>query len=429
MQQGWPIFIGSGWRAAGYGVAEAAVITSRMLPQYHSRVLRIACSQSQGVILLAIKGCKGPQYGLNSYLFSGVTKMSDFFERVSQISSRSKVAERQALTEEATKTSVILPFLQTLGFDVFNLDEVIPEFIADVGTKKGEKVDFAVKIDGKIAMLIEAKPINAKLGDVQFNQLFRYFSVTEARLAILTNGREAWFFSDTDEPNKMDKRPFFKFDFQSFDRDQVDELARFQKPNFAIEAIVEAASNLKYTRAAAIYLRKQLDDPDDDFIRLIGRQIHDGAITKSVAEQLRPAIQAALEEVIRDRIQDKLGVAFSGEKKATADPDEVPVAGFANEDDIVTTDEEIAGHMIVRAIAARHVPVGRIAIRDAKSYCAILMDDNNRKPICRLYFNSTTTRHVGVFDANKNEAKHKVTGPQDLYQFADDLEAIIKAYA
>jgi len=354
--------------------------------------------------------------------------MSEFYERISQISSRSKVAERQALTEEATKTSVILPFLQTLGFDVFNLDEVIPEFIADVGTKKGEKVDFAVKIDGKIAMLIEAKPVNAKLGDTQFNQLFRYFTVTEARLAILTNGREAWFFSDTDEPNKMDKRPFFKFDFQNFDRAQVDELARFQKPNFAIDEIVEAASNLKYTRAAANYLRKQLEDPDEDFVRVVARQIHDGSVTKNITEQLRPAVQAALEEVIRDRIQDRLGVAFNGEKKVFSEPEEV-VADEGLESDIVTTDEEISAHMIVRAIGARHVPVDRISIRDAKSYCAILMDDNNRKPICRLYFNSATTRHVGLFNADKHEVKHKVSGPEDLYNFADEIENVIKAYA
>ncbi len=354
--------------------------------------------------------------------------MNDFFERVSQISSRSKVAERQALTEEATKTSVILPFLQTLGFDVFNLDEVIPEFTSDVGTKKGEKVDFAVKIDGKIAMLIEAKPVNTKLGDTQFNQLFRYFTVTEARLAILTNGREAWFFSDTDEPNKMDKRPFFKFDFQNFDKEQVEELARFQKPNFAIDAIVEAASNLKYTRAAANYLRKQLDEPDEDFIRLIGRQIHEGSITKSVSEQLRPAIQAALDEVIRDRIQDKLGVTFSGDKKANPEPEEAQTDA-SKDDEIITTDEEIAAHLIIRAIAARHVPVSRVVIRDAKSYCAILMDNNNRKPVCRLYFNSNTTRYIGVFDADKNEVRHKVTGPEDLYIFADQIESVIKSYA
>jgi hypothetical protein len=151
--------------------------------------------------------------------------MPDFFELIDALATRSKSAERQALTEEATKTAVVLPFIQALGFDVFNLDEVVPEFISDVGTKKGEKVDFVVKIDGKIVMLVEAKPISSKLGDNQYSQLFRYFAVTEARLAILTNGREAWFFSDTEAQNKMDQKPFFKFDFQKYDRSQALELA------------------------------------------------------------------------------------------------------------------------------------------------------------------------------------------------------------
>lgn len=144
--------------------------------------------------------------------------MADFNEQIEALSKRSKTAEQHALTEEATKTSVILPFIQALGFDVFNLDEVTPEFIADVGLKKGEKVDFALKIDGKVAMLVEAKPIGTKLSDAQLTQLFRYFSVTEGRLAILTNGREAWFYSDTDAPNKMDRKPFFTFDFQQYDK-------------------------------------------------------------------------------------------------------------------------------------------------------------------------------------------------------------------
>lgn len=193
----------------------------------------------------------------------------EFYEKVAGLSARSKTAERQALTEEATKTAVILPFLQLLGFDVFNLDEVVPEFIADVGVKKGEKVDFVVKIDGKFAMLIEAKPISSKLGSTQYSQLFRYFSVTESRLAILTNGREAWFFSDTDEPNKMDKKPFFTFDFQDHDKAQIAELARFCKDSFAIDNIIEAASNLKYVRNAANYLKRQMASPDEDFLRLV----------------------------------------------------------------------------------------------------------------------------------------------------------------
>ncbi|MCA0851411.1 type I restriction endonuclease [Salipiger thiooxidans] len=352
--------------------------------------------------------------------------MSSFAEQMGTLAARSKSAERQALTEEATKTAVVLPFIQSLGFDVFNLDEVMPEFVADVGTKKGEKVDFAIKIDGKIAMLVEAKPINSKLGETQFSQLFRYFHVTEARLAILTNGKEAWFFSDIDEPNKMDSKPFFKFDFQNHDRAQVQEIARFQKECFAIDSIVEAASNLKYTRAAANYLSQQMNEPDDDFVRLVGRQIHEGPITKSVSEQLKPAIQAALNEIIRNQIQDKLSITL-GSSNTAPTPKPTPTHE-APQADIETTEEEIEGFMIVRAIAAKLTPVSRITIRDAKSYCAILMDDNNRRPICRLYFNSATTKNIGLFDESKTETRVRVEGPGDIYSHADAIEAVVQSY-
>lgn len=236
--------------------------------------------------------------------------MEDFEAKIESLTGRSKSAERQAMTEEATKTSVIMPFIQALGFDVFDLDEVVPEFTTDVGTKKGEKVDYALKISGKIAMLLEAKPISMKLGDTQYSQLFRYFTVTDARLAILTNGREVWFFSDTEEPNKMDQKPFFKFDLQKHDKDQIEDLARFHKDRFEVGSIIEAASSLKYTRDAAAFLKRQLDDPDEDFVRFVGRQIHDGSVTKSVLEQIKPALQSALDQIIRDRIQDKLSITF-----------------------------------------------------------------------------------------------------------------------
>lgn len=355
-------------------------------------------------------------------------KMEEFSKKVATLEVRSKTAQRQALTEEATKTAVILPFIQALGFDVFSLDEVVPEFISDVGTKKGEKVDFAVKIGGKIAMLVEAKPISTKLGDTQYNQLFRYFTVTEARLAILTNGREAWFFSDTEEPNKMDKKPFFTFDFQKYDSGQVLELSRFQKSHFEIEAIIEAASNLKYTRSAANFLRKQLDAPDEDFVRMVGRQIYDGTMTKTVVEQIKPAIQAALDEVIRDRIQDKLSITFQDSKPQPPAPSSSEISEIEGDDGITTTEEEWEGFRIVRAIAARIVPINRITMRDSKSYCAIIMDDNNRKPICRLYFNSATTKNIGIFDASKSETKLRVEGPSDLYAHCDAIEAAVRNY-
>jgi hypothetical protein len=202
----------------------------------------------------------------------------DFSQRVKDLAARSKHATKHALTEEATKTAVVLPLIQALGFDVFNLEEVTPEFVADVGIKKGEKIDFAIKLNGKTAALIEVKPISMPLGTAQYSQLFRYFSTVEARLGILTNGKEIWFFSDIDEKNKMDKKPFFVFDLQNFDERQVNELARFQKSNFDIEEILEAASNLKYVKSAAAAISRQLNEPDDDFVRFFGKQIHEGTI-------------------------------------------------------------------------------------------------------------------------------------------------------
>lgn len=352
--------------------------------------------------------------------------MPDFNETIEELSGRSRSAQRRALTEEATKTAVILPFIQALGFDIFSLDEVIPEFVADVGVKKGEKVDFALRMDGKVAMLIEAKPISSNLGDTQYNQLFRYFTVTDARLAILTNGREAWFFSDTEEPNKMDRKPFFTFDFQKYDKDQVRELARFQKGSFAIDSIIEAASNLKYTRDAANFLKRQLDNPDEEFVRLVGKQIHDGSMTKSIVEQIKPAIQAALDAIVRDRIQDKLSITFQESKPSPHDAAEPEQS--EPEDGIVTTDEELEGYRIIRAIAARHAPVEKVTIRDAKSYCAILFEDNNRKPICRLYFNSPTTKKIGIFSPAKEETRIPVEGPADLYSHCDAIETVVRSY-
>lgn len=350
----------------------------------------------------------------------------EFSQRVKDLAARSKHASQHAMTEEATKTAVVLPFIQALGYDAFNLEEVVPEFVADVGIKKGEKIDFAVKIGGKTAILIEVKPISMSLGTAQYSQLFRYFSTVEARLAILINGREVWFFSDIDEKNRMDKKPFFIFDLQNFDDRQVAELARFQKSNFDIDSILEAASNLKYVKAAAAEFSKQLASPDDEFVRFIGRQIYDGTMTKAAVEMLRPAIQSALDEVIRNRIQERLNVTF-GKEAPVQESTEKP-ADPAEGADVVTTPDELQAFMIVRAIGSKIAPVGRITMRDARSYCSVFMDDNNRKPICRLYFNTKNSISVGIFSPDKVETKHQIDDLSDIFKYADDIEAAVQAY-
>lgn len=353
----------------------------------------------------------------------------DFAQKVKDLSARSKHATQHAVTEEAAKTAVVLPFIQALGYDAFNLEEVVPEFIADVGIKKGEKIDFAIRIGGKTAILIEVKPINMALGNAQYSQLYRYFATVEARLAILINGREVWFFSDIDEKNKMDKKPFFVFDLQNYDDRQVAELARFQKSNFDMDNILEAASNLKYVKAAAAELFKQLTTPDDEFVRFFGKQIYDGTMTKAAVEMLRPAIQAALDEVIRNRIQERLNVTF-GKEATVPETSEKPVStDAAVEAEVVTTEDEMQAFMIVRAIGSKSAPLNRITMRDARSYCSIFMDDNNRKPICRLYFNAKNSKSVGIFGPDKTETKYLIEDLTDIFKHADAIEAAIKAYA
>lgn len=130
----------------------------------------------------------------------------DLGTRLSELQKRTIEHREVLLTEEAAKTALVMPFIQALGYDVFNPSEVVPEYVADVGTKKGEKVDYAIRRGDDIVMLIEAKPVKASLSIENASQLYRYFSVTKARIAVLTNGVVYRFFSDLDEPNKLDPR-------------------------------------------------------------------------------------------------------------------------------------------------------------------------------------------------------------------------------
>src|SRR2546429_86004 len=153
----------------------------------------------------------------------------DFIEVLQTISSKIGKQKNLIKTEEATKNAFVMPFISALGYDVFDPAEVVPEFIADVGIKKGEKVDYAIKHDGKIIMLFECKCCNGSLDTCDASQLYRYFSVTEARIAVLTDGVVYRFYTDIEEPNKMDPKPFMEFNMLDIEEPLVIELKRLTK--------------------------------------------------------------------------------------------------------------------------------------------------------------------------------------------------------
>ncbi|WP_166418219.1 type I restriction endonuclease [Cochlodiniinecator piscidefendens] len=354
-----------------------------------------------------------------------------FQEQIQNVAVRVGQAITQAQTEEATKTSVIMPLIQALGFDVFDLNQVVPEYTADVGIKKGEKVDFALMIDGQVVFLIEAKPISNNLGKLQHSQLYRYFGVTSARIAILTNGKEVWFYTDMEERNRMDSRPFFKFDFTNYTAEDVEELGRMRRQDFDLESVLDAASSMKMVGVISKYLRSQLDNPDEDFVRFIGRQVHEGTLTKGIVEQLTPAVEQAFGAVVRDYIQERLDISLPvrvRSEEGDVGSEEINTQEKARDDGVVTTDEEVDAYLIVKAICAKQTDVTRIVMRDTKSYCGILFDDNNRHPICRLHFNSKTTKYIEIFDVNKVGTKHRIETLSDIYGLSEPIEVVVQHY-
>jgi len=342
--------------------------------------------------------------------------------RIAELQKRMMQHREVLLTEEAAKTALVLPFLQALGYDIFNPGEVIPEFTADVGTKKGEKVDYAICSNSKVSILIECKPAQSELNLNHASQLFRYFSVTEARLAILTNGVHYQFYTDSDQPNKMDAKPFFTFSLEHPKPSDPKTLEKFQKGSFDIDQIVAEASALKMKSLIRLELERQFAEPSEEFARFVAGKVHDGTITRTVRENVHKLLPSTISEIIRDLVTNRLNSALEASKPQQK---EAPAAEAVNADEIVTTEEELSGWRIVQAIGSKLVKPDRIVTRDQKSYCAILLDDNNRKSIVRLHFNGITAKYLGTF-SGKDETRHLLSDVTDIFQYTDLIEARIR---
>ena len=320
-------------------------------------------------------------------------------------------------TEEAAKFALVNPLIQALGYDLSNPSEVVPEFTCDFGGKKGEKVDYALKIGDSIAILIECKPSTAELSLKHASQLCRYFSASDAKFAILTNGVIYKFFSDLDAANRMDNTPFLEIDILNLRKDDIRGLARFQKSEFDLEAAAEAAASMQLESEVAQVLKREMAEPSDDMIRLIASKVTDRRLTPGVKSAIGRHIPNAFATIIRNRLDAK----WSSAMKEEDDPE------LASTSEIETTEEEIEGYNIIRSIGSELVDPSRIFIRDSQSYCAVLLDDNNRKPIARMRFNSPTTKYLGTFDANKNEDLKPVERPVDIYKYKSEILARVDA--
>ncbi|HEY3606800.1 MAG TPA: type I restriction endonuclease [Pseudonocardiaceae bacterium] len=363
----------------------------------------------------------------------------DIAERARALASRIRQYKGGIETEEATKNAFVMPFISSvLGYDVFNPAEVIPEFTADVGTKKGEKIDYAIVHDGDIQLLIEVKKISEQLRPEHKSQLYRYFSVTNARIAILTNGETYEVYSDLDAPNLMDAKPFLVLNFSDIDETQLPELAKLAKGSFDLDSVISAAGELKYIGQIKRVLAAEFKQPDDDWVKFLASRAYEGNFTQRVREQFAPLVEKAARQFLNEQVNDRLknalgGAEYVGVSEDPAEPAEqqpgVPglVAGRPVDAEVVTTENELEGYRIVRAIVCSEVPSSRIVGRDTKTYFGILLDDNNRKPIARLWFNRAKW-YLGVFDENKAEVRIPISSVEEIYQHADELRRTVTRY-
>lgn len=361
-----------------------------------------------------------------------------------------QVEERKEFVtnEETAKHSLIMPFLQVMGFDVFNPVEVRPEYDADFGKKKGEKVDYAVFKDGSPIMFIEAKSLTEKL-DNHDSQLARYFNATPGvKLAVITNGVDYKFFTDLNTSNIMDDSPFLQICLTDLTDSDVYVLSRFKKDAFDTQEIVSFAEELIYTSNLNTKLAEIFKDPPDEFIRFLLRGITETKITQNVIERFRPIVKRSIQNVIvnivgeslqsRQAVQDQIEAAAALETPSNDNHGQEE-----SEKHVVTTEEELRGFAIVQDIlSSAGLDTSEVSCKDTLSYFGIhfrntwswfvrlLFDTSKKQVVVRLPLERIHTvpceLEITESSMSENAVRIYIQSVEDIYVLRNIIEEAYK---
>lgn len=358
----------------------------------------------------------------------------DFIDRVKAFAANIPQKLDRIKTEEATKHFLIMPFIQQiLGYDAFNPNEVMPEYDANVGASTKYKLDYAIFQDSHPIILIECKCYGNDFDkDREWSQLFSYFMATDARIGVLTDGVIYKFYADLEKPNKMDKTPFLELDLLNLNESAIKELSKLNKSTFDTEEAITFASKLKYVGGIKTLLKQQLESPCDDFVRYFFRELcPDNKFVGQLKEDFVGYTVRAIEEFIREEIENLLDEAVRPKTKPEPEQIEI-IESEETSNNLEFTEDEREGYYILRAILASIVSPSRITYRDTVSYCNVLLDDNSRKQIVRLYFNNPKNKRLEIYsmDSNGTKVSEKVsiTDLNELYEYGEQFKAIVSAY-
>lgn len=201
--------------------------------------------------------------------------MSDEFRSKVRVFAERMVGTAPKCTnEESTKLFLVLPFLNFLGYDDRNPDEVCPEHNADFSEKYKNRVDFAILKSDKPVIAIECKTLGMPLRDER-GQLRSYFNAAPTvKMGVITDGIVYEFYADSDEPNMMDPSAFLALDLREIAKgkieNSVDEgLRSLQKSNFDPENIGAEAKRKLIFQNLVQQIAKLAEEPSEAFVRLL----------------------------------------------------------------------------------------------------------------------------------------------------------------
>ena len=349
----------------------------------------------------------------------------DFLEAMQALTERAQKVKNNLETEEATKNALVMPFIRTLGYDVFNPLEVVPEFTADVAGRKGEKVDYAIMQEEKPIIIIECKCCGAVLDADKCEQLHRYFLTLESSIGILTDGIKYLFYSSCDGGKKMDSKPFMEFDLENIDPTLVPELRKLCKGKFDLKKTLETVNELRFNRQIKKLLRNNLGVPQESFVAYFMKEFGIRAQQKTI-EQFTCYIKRALKEFIDEQVDTRLKNALEEtSKKTVTATEEIKIE---QQNKITTTENEWHGYYLVKSILTGTVDSTRVMLRDALSYCNVSLDGSKFKTLVRFYFNNPKKLSIELVSHDKQKITHQITKIDDILTYAEEIRATAKMY-
>lgn len=357
----------------------------------------------------------------------------DFKDTILQLADRIAKQKDAITTEEGTKNAFIMPMIASLGYDIFNPFEVVPEMDCDLIKKKGEKIDYAIMKDDSPILLIECKHCNQNL-NLHDTQLQKYFVASNARFGVLTNGIEYRFYTDLEKVNLMDEKPFLIVNMLDLSENDIEQLKKFHKSYYNESDILSTASELKYTTEIKSILNREFVSPTPNFVKFFIRQVYDGQATQKVVEQFAPIVKKSITSVVNDIISDRLNVAIkSGEQQDVpaaqeeiqpVEDDALPdgVVAMDKENGIITTQDEIDAYNIIRSILRKFISANKIVYKDFKTYFAIGIENPSYWWICRLSFGSRKKSICFPTEDYKSQEKYDIDNIDSIFDCIGKLE-------